>query len=267
MLLIVEKPVFQRMNAHVANHNATQSNLSDTIRHGCLLTLNALVNMYCHDLRQHLRSPMAIDSDELPPIYTNRRSLANLTKAGTRTIYDHLEKLAKAGLVRKEFRGHTHDFKVWINPWIMLGAHFEPIPLVDLSTASHPSFNSGIRQSSPHKNTLKGINNYPNEDVETVDKVEGVGESPVPPSPLRVRSDVGTFTLKRDATGTVETSAGGTLKGGRGGAANVPVSLPANGESSYSSLQHGSTDTGGNPASGATHLGNAKSTGDRKSVV
>ncbi|MBO0952923.1 hypothetical protein, partial [Fibrella forsythiae] len=261
MLSITEKAVFTRLNQHVQAHNEVQANLLHKIRHGSLLTLNALVSIYCQQLRVYLRSPLAIDSAELPPLYTNRRLLATLTKAGTRTIYDHLEKLIAAGLVRKQFRGHRHDFTLWISPWIMLGEAFEPIPLIDLSRASHPGFSPHMRQTSPDKNTFKGNTNYPKGGVETVDKYLGDVLSPVPPSPRGVRCDVEILTLKREADPKAHHPGRATLKGAGGGGAAGPLSTLIAQITSQGGPVGASSDTGGDLASGARHVGTAEPTG------
>ncbi|RYF57751.1 MAG: ArsR family transcriptional regulator, partial [Cytophagaceae bacterium] len=150
------------MHQIIKHHNEHQTYLADTIRLGTLATMETLVNTACKQLRVHLKSVISIDNDELPPIYTNRQEIADLAKCGPRTVYDHLERLRKVGLIRKVFRGRKHDFKVWINPWILLGAVFEPPALIDLDSARNRPSTPAMRQISPLQNTLEGNNNLPN---------------------------------------------------------------------------------------------------------
>ncbi|MBO0952828.1 hypothetical protein, partial [Fibrella forsythiae] len=120
-----------------------------------------------------------------------------------------------------------------------------------------------MRQTSPDKNTFKGNTNYPKGGVETVDKVSGGGESPVPPSPRGARSDIGTLTLKREAAPGTHHPGRATLNGAGGGGAAGPLSALIQQVTSHSGPVGASSDTGGCSAGGTRHLGTAGSTGER----
>lgn len=212
-----EEQVFTRMHALVREHNARQAYLRDTVRQGSLLTLKTLVQQAIKVLRKARHLDHMADSDEIPGVYTNRNEVAVLTQCGSRTVYDHLNKLEAAGLVYKQFRGRYHDFIVWISPWILVGDSFPRPKPTDLSIEQNPGFQPQLRPTLPPSSTLESSPNCTKSGVNSVEKLSDVVGKLIPPPNSPGGLHIRNFTLERAVDPRLPQPEK-TLETGRGGA-------------------------------------------------
>ena len=127
-LIIPTNDVFYRVASWVNQYNACQASLSCKIRSGVRLCLDILIAHQIEVLHASYKTSKNKLNANIPGIYINRTKLSLLTGGSERPIDRYLEKLQRAGLIRKQCRDSPKEYIIWVHPWILLGdAHSRPV--------------------------------------------------------------------------------------------------------------------------------------------
>ena len=124
MIVIDYSTALRALDDYVKTYNEGCTSLKDRIRQGTNATAKEMIRLYGGQLIL-ANNRAKVDRDDLPPLSTNNIHLSKVSNASSRTIQRHIKKLQEVGIItNKKFRGSKANYKVWINPKILLATQF-----------------------------------------------------------------------------------------------------------------------------------------------
>lgn len=126
--MIITKPVqsyklsMKAYNNFANIFNSDKKYLRERLNPQHNIFFNHLVREYRQMLfTQNKIQCQPIDSNNMPPLSTNRAVFANITGRSKRTISDYITKLMKVGaIIKKINHGPELNFELWINPELLI---------------------------------------------------------------------------------------------------------------------------------------------------
>lgn len=185
------------------------------------------------------------ESQSMPSVYFSRPELSNLLAVASKSVYNYMDKLIRAGIIEKIWHGTSHQFEIRFNQWVLFGdiyemPDFQPVTNGKISQkfAVYKDFSIKKTKNLPNTttlNTLKGSNNYYNSGTNSVENLSFSNVSSTSPQNLqesgskheKLHEKSG---LQSDRPTVKETSTLATSKQKAGGAASssYPQNNPQN---------------------------------------
>lgn len=110
--------VFKALKEYIDGYNQAHPGLKEKINASHRATAELLIRLYIRQLNE-LTNLMPYSLADIPAFRTYVSSLASCKDCTPRTIYNHKERLIKAGLITGEKHHGCEGLDLWINPEIM----------------------------------------------------------------------------------------------------------------------------------------------------